>query len=289
MNKNEHVLEKIDKQWVCKICGLTWKRKPKKKCEGIPAIDYKDKPLNSIWDFSLDRNNLRVKQDAKPVAYHHKPSFRHNYCYALIDCVKLREYVPDLILSKEEKDKLGYKTKHQLGKLYLKPIENARACGVYYWDKEYGCGSFAIFYHPDDTEFYDRDEYLTKTTLKKIYLLPESWIKRIGKCDKQLEHEDYGTPIYLYSRKRIEKFLADNSEEYSLWLDKRENYVARALPLLKLIENKKLQKQQQKKCLKCASSCAMETGLFCVIHPMGLPIDKLPCPDFVEGKLSYIY
>ena len=290
MNKNEHLLKRIDKEWVCENCGLTWKRRPKNmKCEGIPAIDYQDKPSNSIWDFNFDRNNLVLKKRAKPIAYFHKSSLKHDYCYSKNDCIKDNEDISDLIVSKEEKDRLGYKTIRQLEKLYLKPIDNARSCAVYYWDKEYGCGGHAIFFHPDDTEFYAADEFLTKTTLKKTYLLSDSWVKKLGDCDKRLKHEYYGTPIYLYSRKRIEKFLADNSEEYCLWLDKRENYVARALPLLKLVESKKLQKEQRKRCLKCASSCMTEKGLLCAIHPIGLPVDKLPCPDFVEGKLSYLH
>lgn len=283
MAQLEHLLEKQGKTWFCKTCGLSWKRKPKRECVGIPAIEYRNIPSCAIWDFNLRRNNLMAKHGAKPIAYHHKPSFRHDYCYRLEDCQKWLEGVPDLILTKQEKDKLGYKTKRQLEKMHLQPLPDARACSVYYWDKESGDG-FAIFYHPDDTKFYAPDQFLAKTTLKKTYLLSEGWIKKLGEPDKLADNpHSYTHPIKLYSRKRVEKFLANNCEEYSNWLDKRDTYVVIFEKHKdKIQQARDLIRNQQKMCLVCASSCAFEDGLFCAIHPNGLERDKMPCPDFFE-------
>ncbi|MEO0841992.1 MAG: hypothetical protein AAF063_24200 [Cyanobacteria bacterium J06643_5] len=283
MNQPEHLLKKQDKTWVCQVCGLSWKRKPKRKCEGIPAIRYDESPKGAIWDFNLYRNNLTKKREAKPIAYHHKPSFRHDYCYKLEDCEKWLENVPDLILTKQEKDKLGYKTKRQLEKMHLQPKPDARACGVYYWDKEEGDG-FAVFYHPDDTEFFAADQFLSKTTLKKTYLLSEGWVKRLGEPDKLADNpHSYTHPIKLYSRKRVEKCLADNAEDYCIWLDKRDTYVAIFEQNKdKIAEARELVRNQQKMCLRCASSCALENGLFCVIYPSGLERYQMPCADFYE-------
>lgn len=285
MTQAEHLLEKQDKTWVCKVCGLTWKRKPGRKCEGIPAIGYNELPKGAIWDFNLHRNNLIKKEDTKPIAYHHKASFRHDYCYKIVDCEKWFKEVPDLILTKQEKDELGYKTKRQLEKVHLQAKPDARACGVYYWDKEEGDG-FAIFYHPEDTEFFAADQFLSKTTLKKTYLLSEGWIKRFGEPDKLADNpHSFTHPIKLYSRKRLEKFLADNAEDYCIWLDKRDTYVAIFEKNRdKIAQVRDLIRNQQKMCLRCASSCALEKGLFCVIHPTGLERYQMPCQDFYERK-----
>lgn len=278
----EHLFKKQGNGWVCETCGLTWKRKPKKlKCEGIPAIKYDEKPEKSIWDFNLRANNLTAR-NAEPIAYHHKPSGRHDYCYKLADCQKWRENVPGLILSKRRKDELGYKTKSQLEKMHLKPIDNARKCAVYYWNREEG-DNFAVFYHLDDTEFCAIDQFLTKSTLKKVYLLPDSWIKEIGAPDKITEnpHHKSFAPMHLYSKQRVEKFLADNAEKYSIWLDKRDQYLKIfEANKEKIFRNRNLIKEQTKQCVQCASSATIKNGVFCAIYPLGLPVDKMPCKDF---------
>ncbi len=287
----EHLLEKQDKLWVCKTCGLNWKRKPRRNCEGIPAIQHRDRPKDTIWDFNLYRNNLTPKCDAKPIAYCHKPSLRHDYCYKLEDCRKRFEEVPDLIVTKQEKDRLGYKTKRQLEKMHLQPLPDARACAVYYWDKEYGMGDFAIFYHPEDTEFCAVDQMLTKTTLKKVYLLSEGWIKKIGEPDQLVDNpRSRWNFIKLYSKKRVEHFLAENAEEYSNWLDKRDKLLQIfEINREKIFKSRNLIREQTKQCMKCKSGEAFEDGFLCAIHPTGLPVEKMPCQDFsAKGDQVYV-
>ena len=40
---------------------------------------------------------------------------------------------------------------------------------------------------------------------------------------------------------------------------------------------------QNELCLKCQSSAFLENGIFCAIHPMGLPVgvpEEMDCPDY---------
>lgn len=133
-------------------------------------------------------------------------------------------------------------------------------------------------YDPKDCEFTSRDEYLTKTQVMRVYELSKGWMKRLGEPDDYADnpYSKY-TPIQLFSRKRIEAFLAENAEDYSNWLDRRDKYIA-------IFEQNKdkinAKRKQEKLCLKCASGCATSEGFLCAIHPLGLNI--FPCPDWQE-------
>ncbi|NER39221.1 MAG: hypothetical protein F6J93_35600 [Oscillatoria sp. SIO1A7] len=94
--------------------------------------------------------------------------------------------------------------------------------------------------------------------------------------------------MHLYSRQRVEAFLAENVEEYCGWLDKREGYVAIFEANREAIEEgrdryleaRKRRSLQQRDCLKCASGCATSQGFLCAVHPLGLEDWQIPCVDF---------
>ncbi len=128
-----------------------------------------------------------------------------------------------------------------------------------------------------------KDSWLTKSTLKRTYLLSDGWIKKLGKPDKRLPNERWkrAAPIQLYSRQRVEKFLAENAEAYAQWLDKRDKYLAIfEANKEKIFAKRNLIKEQAARCLKCASGVAMDKGFFCAVHPLGQ--ENLPCPDWFE-------
>lgn len=43
---------------------------------------------------------------------------------------------------------------------------------------------------------------------------------------------------------------------------------------------KQARREQTAQCLRCASGCAMPKGFLCAIHPMGLELHQIPCPDW---------
>ncbi|MFP4101227.1 hypothetical protein [Coleofasciculus sp.] len=102
-------------------------------------------------------------------------------------------------------------------------------------------------------------------------------------------HHPSWTPMQLYSRQRVERFLADHAEEYSQWLDERDRYVAIfssnreaiAQGHERYLEARSKRKAQQQRCLRCASGCATRQGFLCAIYPMGLEDWQIPCDDFV--------
>lgn len=249
----------------------------------IKTIRGDQLPDDCVWEFDLSRFNLKIRYGLKPTYYYKSSRHKENYGYRFEDLEKCDKTIPDLIVTRQQKNKLGYLTENQLKKKSLKPLLGARKCAVYFWSKH--DEGFHVYYHPMDTEYLASDNWLSKATLKKVYLLPDSWIKRLGECDKLTFHEVYKSPIYLYSRQRVEKFLADNAVEYSQWLDKRDKYVQIFEQNRdKIFYSRNIVKQQEEMCLKCASSCAFGGGLFCAVHPLGLEKDEIPCRDFVERQ-----
>lgn len=101
-----------------------------------------------------------------------------------------------------------------------------RAC-YRYWGKYSGWVT-VLLWHPDDCNWQPSDRYIAKTTLRRTYLLSERWIARLGDPDlitDNPKHERW-SEMKLYSRQRVEAFLADNAEEYAHWLSDRDRYIA---------------------------------------------------------------
>lgn len=149
-------------------------------------------------------------------------------------------------------------------------------------------------YDTNDCDWQPQDQYLCKTTLKKTYLLSEGWIKQLGKPDLRVKnpHHRKFFKMQLYSRQRVEAKLAELAEEYAQWLDERDRYIAifeknRAAIVTGQAEyqkQKRHRRDQTQRCLQCASGCATSQGFLCAIHPMGLEVHQIPCPDWRERK-----
>lgn len=196
------------------------------------------------------------------------------------------------------------KTKGQLKKMHLS-VEGKNPSACYrFWDKEEEYWVTVLLWHPEDCEWKVPDNYLTKTTLKHTYLLSDGWIKKLGEADliRENPHHFKFAPMHLYSRQRVEKFLADNAENYAKWLDERDRYIAifeqnREAILLaqrsaiaagkaRVKEEKQKQKQllreQTARCLKCVYGAAFSGGFLCAVYPSGLELYQIPCQDWTE-------
>ena len=61
----------------------------------------------------------------------------------------------------------------------------------------------------------EKSDYCYKTTLKDMYGLTDSWIKRLGEPDKIVPNPHRrSTKSYLYLRMRVEAFIDENREDY---------------------------------------------------------------------------
>lgn len=61
-----------------------------------------------------------------------------------------------------------------------------------------------------------------KTTIKNMYRLPESWIKRLGEPDKLVRNPHYPSrQSALYLRARVEAFIEAHQAEYDALLQKQ--------------------------------------------------------------------
>ncbi|MFQ5796231.1 MAG: hypothetical protein ACE5JP_14440 [Candidatus Bipolaricaulia bacterium] len=74
-----------------------------------------------------------------------------------------------------------------------------------------------------------RTEFVYKTTLKTVYGLTDSWIKRLGPPDKEVPNPHrLSTKSYLYRRARVELFIEAHQAEYERLLSKRAERSKRA-------------------------------------------------------------
>lgn len=211
--------------------------------------------------------------------------------YSLIACTLIDPTLPPYT---PKNSNLELKTEKQLLDLNL-TVEGVNPRGFYRWYDRHGYTVNVFLYHPDDCKWQPKDEWICKTTLKKTYLLSDRWIKRLGEPDLITEnpHHHKFADMKLYSKQRVEAFLAENAEEYACWLDERDRYVLifelnrEAIEAGRAAANKNRQTEKQAKkeqtalCLRCASGCAMPKGFLCAIHPMGLELNQIPCPDWL--------
>ncbi|WP_107670507.1 hypothetical protein [Cyanothece sp. BG0011] len=163
----------------------------------------------------------------------------------------------------------------------LIPSKNAKPQGIVAWWGDHGF-YWRKLYREEDCDRYIGDVFLTKTRVKKQYLLSEGWVKKIGLPDKVEDNPRYKNsyPMSLYSRQRIEKFLVDNIQEYGEWLEKREKYVENYNKNKDKIQKSMLQRKQCESCLR-GEYYRSPTGrqFLCVVHAYEIPY---PCPDHLE-------
>lgn len=271
-----------DKSIECTVCKWIWASKTNTVCPGVERFDYKSQPPHLKNLVELHKQNLKPKKGAKPSGCCYSRNRNEwTWFYDVADCEINDPQLPPIV----QWDEVGeLKTVGQLKKINLAPSEDTKPRAVaWVWDRDEEWGKWIPLYHEDDCKWNPRDNYISKYQLQIKYLLSRGWIKKLGKPDKEVVNTQFpnGSTIKLYSRQRIEKFLADNAIEYAEWLDKRDKHIAIfEANKHKIFARRNLIKEQTKLCLQCASGCTLGNGFFCAIHPAGL--DELPCGDFKQ-------
>lgn len=256
----------------------------------IPVYDWASRPADLFTINQLRHRNLKPRiQSATCVI---RDGARFTCLFSLTDTEVIDPTLPPYCPNGSNPE---LKTERDLKKLNLSVV-GVNPRGFYRWYDRYDDCHTVLLYHPDDCNWEPRDRYITKTTLKQTYLLSDKWIKRLGKPDLITEnpHHHKFSDMQLYSKQRVEAFLAENAEEYAHWLDERDRHVlifelnreaieaGRAAANKNRLAEKQALSEQTALCLRCASGCAMPKGFLCAIHPMGLELHQIPCPDWIE-------
>jgi len=282
----EHDLLRIPTGYQCQVCQWTWASKPATECPGCVRYGWGGQPENLKSLSGLHKKNLKPKPGSKPagVVYLRRDFM---WLYDEKECVLDDPELPPIVQWDSRRD---LKTTGELRKLNLAPDLAKKPDAVaWVWDRDEEWGKWIPLYSENRCQWQAKDSWVTKSALKKAYLLSDGWIKKLGEPDRRLKNERWrnAAPIQLYSRQRVEAFLADNAEAYSAWIDKRD----RCLAIFeqhkdKIFAKRNLKKEQAGRCLKCASGVATEKGFFCAVHPMGQ--ENLPCPDWVERFMQLV-
>lgn len=274
-----HQIEKTSTGYQCLKCRKSFKGKPRTdSCPGV--FIYQD--WRNIPQLLKTKSELKIK-NLFPVGSPCGCIEEGRSYYYLYD---INETIPYPIPIYEEKQRpKELKTVEELKDVNLVVDDQTPIKGLMYR----GRGRIFEFriiepyyyklYDPKDCRYEAQDNYITKSTLKTKYLLSEGWIKRIGKPGLILEnpHYKHGSPMKLYSRFKVENFLAANAEEYAKWISKRDKLSILAQTNEGLQRKNELKRQFKEKCLRCKSGISTEQGFLCVIHPFDKPF---PCPDF---------
>lgn len=178
--------------------------------------------------------------------------------------------------------------------LQLKPNVQPRGC-FRHWDGGHSYGNWEMLYHLDDCEPGERLQYITKGRLKDVYQLSDSWLKRLGGPDFEVDNPHFrrSAPMQLYMRGRVEDFLAAHADEYADWLTKRDRYIELAKANQEQIKARRHQKMEEQErithqtqmCCRCASGVVTDCGFLCAIHPNGWAADVPQehfCPDWTK-------
>ncbi|WP_088893149.1 hypothetical protein [Leptolyngbya ohadii] len=153
---------------------------------------------DSEWVYLYDRADCEIDDSRLPPCYD-------------------KEAIPPGLKNQEELEKLNRSSKD------IPP----RAC-YRHWSSRGLDWVTVLLWHPDDCPWSPQDRYITKTTLRRTYLLSDRWLARLGEPDHRTDnpHHEKWSAMQLYSRQRVEAFLAENAEEYAQWLFERDRYVA---------------------------------------------------------------
>ncbi|MEH2102549.1 MAG: hypothetical protein V7K76_22915 [Nostoc sp.] len=276
-----HQLVKTSLGFQCEVCRWEWKTSNTvTTCPGVIRYEYGSNPDHLKSRVNLHKKNLKPKVGtcAAGVIYLQKKGI-YIWLYDEKDCEIDDRNLPQIY---QWDDRADLQTVGELRKQNLAPIPDTKPDGVAWgWDNDEECGKWISLYRTTSCRWQPKDSWLTKSALREKYLLSPSWIKELGKCDRTLDnpHGRNAAPIQLYSRQRVESFLAERAEAYAEWLDKRDHHIAIfEANREKIFRSRNLAKQQTIQCLQCASGASTNEGFLCVIYPMGL--NFIPCPDW---------
>lgn len=282
-------------------------------------LDWKHRPKDLYTEYKLERWNL--KPGKAKAAIWHWTNEEWVFFYDKADCEIDDPNLPPCYDVEEIPEELNTEQDWERARPneVIPKDTKPRGCYRYYSPKRYSWIT-EYLYSEADLIWQPKDNLISKSVLKSRYLLSESWIKRLGQCDIETIHSKYKSPVYLYSRHRVEEFIADNAQEYAEWLTKRDRYIAifndnrekilaglaRATEVKKAQAKEKKQlreaqqiaykfhwnkeeniiKQQMIACLTCSYSSLYGYGkdedFLCSVHPKGISIEQMPCRDFSE-------
>lgn len=191
-----------------------------------------DVPPELIGKGKLPLLNLKISAETQPKACYRiwrqynkrEGDWEEVYLYHRDDCKIEDPALPPCYNQDSYPEEL--KTKKELEELNLAPGNaTPRGCYRQYW---HGTIRTTLLYHPNDCQWQPKDQWIVKTTLRRTYLLSDRWISRLGSPDRirKNPHHEKWSEMQLYSRQRVEQFLAENAEEYAAWLSERDRYVA---------------------------------------------------------------
>ncbi|MEH1780399.1 MAG: hypothetical protein V7L26_15040 [Nostoc sp.] len=275
-----HQLLKITEGYQCEVCRWQWKTSTTTTCPGVIRYEYGSNPEHLKSRVDLHKKNLKPKAGvpAAAVIYLQRKGI-NIWLFDEKDCEIDDRNLPQIY---QWDDRSDLQTVGELRKQNLAPIPDIKPDGVaWVWDNDEECGKWIPLYRATSCRWQPKDNWVTKTALRQKYLLSPSWIKKLGNCDRTLDNRNWrnAAPIQLYSRQRIEGFLAENAEAYAQWLDKRDKHLAIfEANREKIFHSRNLAKEQTAKCLECASGISTNEGFLCAIYPMGL--NFIPCPDW---------
>lgn len=271
------------------MCRWDWSKKPDTSCPGVPRYDWGKQPEELRSLIELHKQNLKPKAGTlKAGCRWLKSETTWLWLYDINDAEVDDPDLPPIYSWDARPPEL--KTPGELRQQSLSPEGVSPKGCAWVFDKKEEWGKWIYLYHPEDCQWKAKDNYISKQTLKTAYLLSDRWIFRLGSPDREVENPHYrrAAPMKLYSRQRVEEFLALHAEDYARWLDERDRYLAiaeaqkphREAARAEAKKQKQLVADQTARCLKCASGCATPHGFLCAIYPMGFPC--IPCPDWQE-------
>ncbi|AUB37420.1 XPA C- terminal [Nostoc flagelliforme CCNUN1] len=259
----EHQLVKTNLGFKREVCRWHWKTNTTATpCPGVIRYEYGSQPEHLKSLVNLHKKNLKpiAGTDPSGVIYLQKKGI-YLWLYEEKDCKIADRNLPQIY---EWDDRADLFTVGELRKQNLAPTPDIESDGVaWVWDEDNECGKWIPLYRTTSCQWQPKDNWLTKSALREKYLLSPSWIKELGKCDRKLKnpHGRNAAPIQLYSRQRVESFLADRPEAYAQWLDKRDRHIAIfEANREKMLHSRNLTREQTANCLRCASSATTKDG-----------------------------
>jgi hypothetical protein len=285
----QHKLTRKDEEYQCEICLKKWNSKSKTQCIGLKVTSLN---TNLTTISVAAASNLKLKKVSTPIGclnYATVIDFSA-VTHLLFDRQDFEIAEPNLPTVIESNDLNRLRNLNGLRDLDLYPRPGtAPAACCYPKPLNSEIQTWTLLWAIADCVPGYQSRYVTKTRLMDTYDLSAGWVKKLGEPDLVLENPHYKNTagIQLYLRERVESFLAERAEEYTIWLASRSKRLEIAREhIAKAAIVKKAQRIQTEQCLRCASSAVLDKGLFCCVHPFGWSDREILCPDWTVKNFT---
>ncbi|HEY9879513.1 MAG TPA: hypothetical protein V6D29_13740, partial [Leptolyngbyaceae cyanobacterium] len=257
LEAREHQLVRSGNGWSCSACDRTWAGRPRTlNCPGLKNYVSGEcyvAPHGYVHPNEMEQLNLFPVSVESPDLWLTNSQFTiWQPAYKLTSCIPREPLLPPIVPRLYGSKALfegNFVEVYTAGRLKEKTgkgaPEGCRPAAVYLWSDNGRRYWFPLYAESQATA--DPDNYLYKTTLKKVYHLSEKWLKRLGAPDMIVDNP-YAprSSSSLYRRRRVEAFLHEHAEEYSNWLVERQKLVVRGLQCIEHLLNWQAQKQERK-------------------------------------------